>query len=127
MIGRPLLVVAALALLAACRATPPDPAIGFDAATALPADATYAELIGAGGRVLGADALRSLVATMGDDAFLQAIGGGSADELVLRSDGAACIDRPATEQCRRIVADGTSFRVFTMDGAPQGTLTPSRG
>jgi hypothetical protein len=126
---RPLLALAALVVVAGCtEAIPPDPSIGFDQAIALPASAGYDELIAAGGRVLGADALRSVVATMGEDAFLQGIGGSADAQLVLRPDGAACIDGTAEEQCRRIVADGVDYRVFAAaDGAPLGTLTPSRG
>ncbi len=127
MFCRPLATLAVLAPLVACSGTPPDPAIGFDAAMALPPSATFGEVVGAGGRVLGVDGLRSIVATMGEDAFLQAIGGGAGDRLVIREDAAVCIDPTDNEQCRRIVADGTSFRVFALDGAPMGTLTPSRG
>jgi hypothetical protein len=127
MVRRPLLAVAVLAPLVACSGTPPDPAIGFQAAQALPASATYGEVIAAGGRVLGVDPLRTIVATMGDDAFLHAIGGDAGDRLVVREDAAVCMDPTDNARCRRIVADGLNFRVFALDGAPLGTLAPSRG
>jgi len=127
MVRRPLVTLAVLAPLVACSGTPPDPAIGFAAAQALPASATYGEVVAAGGRVLGVDGLRSITATMGDDAFLRAIGGSAGDRLVIREDAAVCMDPADNDRCRRVVADGMNFRVFALDGAPLGTLTPSRG
>lgn len=127
MVRRPLATLAVLAPLVACSGTPPDPAIGFASAQALPASATYGELVAAGGRVLGVDALRTVVATMGEDASLQALGGRAGDRLVIREDAAACTDPGDNATCRRVVADGTNFRVFTLDGEPTGTLNPSRG
>ena len=125
---RPLPLAAALLLLAACgRVEPPEPMIGFARATALPPSASYAELVEAGGRVLGADAVRTVVAQMGEDAFLQAIGGTAGDRLRLRPDGAACIGEVEPGDCRRIVADGTDYRVFTLAGEPLGTPGPSPG
>jgi hypothetical protein len=114
-------------LLAACSGTPPDPAIGFRAAAAQPAEAGLDEVVAAGGRVLGADAVRSVVASLGETTFLQRLGGSAGTRLVLRSDGAACLDDRADARCRRIVADGTDYRVFTLAGEPRGTLTPSAG
>ncbi|MFP4269857.1 MAG: hypothetical protein ACLFTL_04740, partial [Alphaproteobacteria bacterium] len=81
MVHRPLAALAVLAPLVACSGTPPDPAIGFADAEAVPASATYDELVAAGGRVVGADALRSIVATMGEDAALRALGGRAGDRL----------------------------------------------
>lgn len=127
MVRRPLVTLALLAPLVACSGTPPDPAIGFEAAQALPASATFGEVVAAGGRVLGVDPLRTVVANMGEDAFLHAIGGRAGDRLVIREDAAACTNPGDNTTCRRIVADGVSFRVFALDGAPIGTLTPSRG
>ncbi len=128
MLHRPLATVALLVVLAACtRAEPPDPVIGFGAASAHPLSASYRELVTDGARVLDAEAVRSVVGLMGEDAFLQAIGGRAEDELVLRADGAACTGGTADADCRRIVADGMRFRVFDFAGAPLGTLGPSAG
>jgi hypothetical protein len=125
---RPLLLAASLLVLAACtRPVPPEPAIGFAQATALPPSAGLAELVGAGGRVLSGDAVRTVVAMMGEDAFLQAIGGGASDALRLRPDGAACINDVEPTNCRRIVADGMNYRVFALAGEPLGMLNPSPG
>lgn len=125
---RPLATLALLAVLAACtRAVPPDPMIGFDAASAHPPSATFRELVTDGARVLDAEAVRSIVGIMGEDPFLQAIGGRAADELVIRADGGACIGGTEDAVCRRIVADGRRFRVFDFAGAPIGTLGPSAG
>jgi len=120
-------MLALLVLLAACSQTPPDPAIGFQAAAAQPPDARLDEVVAAGGRVLGADAVRSVVATMGETAFLERLGGSAGDGLTLQSDGSVCIDDTVDTPCRRIVADGTDFRIFTLGGEPRGTLTPSAG
>ncbi len=129
MFRRPLTPLVLLVLIAACgRTVPPDPAIGFDRARALPPTASFSEVVEAGGRVLDAAAVRTVVATMGEDAFLQAIGGAAGQELVLRRDGAACLDDAEDAPCRRIVADGMDYRVFRAeDGTPSGTLGPSPG
>ena len=126
MLPRPVVTLALLAPLLGCY-HPPDPEIGFEAAQALPPSAPFEAVLDAGGRVVPADALGGIVATMGEDAFLRAIGGGAGDELVLRPDATACIDGEEPERCRRIVADGLNYRVFAMDGAPLGTLGASRG
>jgi hypothetical protein len=127
MLFRPLVTLALVAPLVACGDVPPNPGIGFDAVQALPPSARLETVLDAGGRIIPADALRSLVAAMGEDAFLQAIGGRAGDDLLIRPDAAACIDDLEPENCRRIVADGMNYRVFTLDGEPLGTLGASRG
>jgi hypothetical protein len=127
MVCRPVAALALVLPLAACSGVPPNPEIGFATAAALPASATYDELLAAGARVMPPDALPSLIATMGEDAFARAIGGTAGDRLVIREDAAVCTEPDDDASCRRIVADGISYRVFALDGAPRGTLTPARG
>jgi hypothetical protein len=106
---------------------PPNPTIGFEEASAQPLMAPLDEVVAVGGRVLDGDAVESLVATMGEDAFLQGIGGIAEDRLLVRPDGAACIGEIEGGDCHWIVADGTRYRVFTLAGEAAGTLTPSAG
>ena len=128
MLHRPFALVLVVLALAACgRATPGDPAIGFDAASALPADADYATVIAAGGRALGPTRVRGLRGITGDQAFLRAIDGPAGGEIVVQPDGRVCVADAPPERCRVLVADGTVFRLFTPDGAPAGTLTPPAG
>jgi hypothetical protein len=128
MLFRPFALALVVLALAACgRAMPGDPAIGFDEASALPADADLATVVAAGGRTLGPTRVRGLVGIMGDQAFLRAIDGAAGGELVVEPDGRVCFAGAPPERCRVLVADGTAFRLFTPDGAPAGTLTPSAG
>jgi len=117
----------ALSVAACGISPPPDPRVDFARASTLPLSASLDQLTAVGARVLDAEAVRSVVATMGSDTFATAIGGTATDDLLIRADGAACLNEPEPPSCRRIVADGFNYRVFELSGEPLGTLTPARG
>jgi len=125
-----LVIPAALALLLVACATdtpPPNPDIGFADAAALPASASRDELVENGARVLDAEAVRGVIANMGEAEFAEAIGGSGAEAVTLRSDGVACLDANEGETCRRLVGDGRRYRLFNLEDEPMGTLRGSAG
>ncbi len=126
-IARTLATVLLAALLGACwRAEPPEPAIGF-AAAALPHDASRDAVLARGGRRLDAASVGRIIGALGNRGFLGAIDAGTAERLVLRDDGAVCLEERPLASCRVVVADGRTYRLFDLDGRPRGTLTPSEG
>jgi hypothetical protein len=126
--GRAVISALLLPVIAACgRTEPAEPAIGFAAAGARPLEASRSEVLASGGRGLGASSVRRIVAVMGEQAFRRAIDAGASAQLVLRPDGAVCVDGRPEASCVVLVADGRTYRVFDLGGQPRGTLTPADG
>ena len=118
----------ALSMLAACaRLEPPEPTAAFATSSGLPDDASQAEVVGAGGRLLDQAAVQILVANLGERAFVRAAGGGLDSGFTLRGDGSFCLDAADLRTCRLVVADGSAYRLFDHSGRARGTLTAARG
>ncbi len=120
-------VLAFLVLAACARLEPAEPAASFAASSALPDDAPQAAVMRAGGRILDAEAVRGLVASQGERAFVRAAGGGLDSGFIIRADGSFCLDPADLRTCRLVVADGAAYRLFDHTGRARGTLTASPG
>ncbi|MEO1092048.1 MAG: hypothetical protein AAFX81_15580 [Pseudomonadota bacterium] len=122
-----LIAVLATAISACASLEPGEPRPDISTASQRPFDAPQADVLLAGGRLLNADEVSALLATLGEPAFVRAAGGGLDSRLQVRGDGSFCLNMRDLRSCRLVVADGADYRLFDHTGAPRGTLTPSRG
>lgn len=114
-------------LVACAAASPPDPATGFDLARDQPFHATQAEVLAAGGRLLDGPSVQRVVARLGEQATLAALGARPGEQLFIDARGRLCRATPTAPSCCVVIADGEGYRLFDENGAPVGSLTPSRG